>query len=96
MVTAGIDPCIISTRVELGKTRNCMETRQYGKNVLFFFYNIAMSKARRIRKISVFTSGGKFPVLTLSYINTALSQSAFRIYKCYIIIFYCIKYNIIF
>jgi hypothetical protein len=44
-----------------------------------------MSKARRIRKISVFTSGGKFPVLTLSYINTALSQSAFRIYKCYII-----------
>jgi hypothetical protein len=24
-------------------------------------------------------------VLTLSYINTALSQSAFRIYKCYII-----------
>ena len=59
---------------------------QYGKNVLYFFYNIAMSKARRIRKISVFTSSGKFPVLTLSYINTALSQSAFRIYKCYIII----------
>jgi hypothetical protein len=58
---------------------------QYGKNVLYFFYNLAMSKARRIRKISVFTSGGKFPVLTLSYINTALSQSAFRIYKCYII-----------
>jgi hypothetical protein len=27
----------------------------------------------------------KFSVLTLSYINTALSQSAFRIYKCYII-----------
>jgi hypothetical protein len=50
-----------------------------------FFYNIAMSKAQRIRKISVFTSGGKFPVLTLSYINTALSKSAFRIYKCYII-----------
>jgi hypothetical protein len=44
-----------------------------------------MSKARRIRKISVFTCGGKFPVLTMSYINTALSQSAFRIYKCYII-----------
>ena len=61
---------------------------QYGKNVLYFFYNIAMSKARRIRKISVFTSGGKFPVLTLSYINTALSQSAFRIYKCYIINIY--------
>ena len=59
---------------------------QYGKNVLYFFYNIAMSKSRRIRKISVFTSGRKFPVLTLSYINTGLSQSAFRIYKCYIII----------
>jgi hypothetical protein len=58
---------------------------QYGKNGLYFFYNIAMSKAWRIRKISLFTSGGKFPVLTLSYINTALSQSAFRIYKCYII-----------
>jgi hypothetical protein len=58
---------------------------QYGKNVLYFFYNIAMSKSRRIRTISVFTSGRKFPVLTLSYINTAISQSAFRIYKCYII-----------
>jgi hypothetical protein len=45
-----------------------------------------MSKARRKIKISVFTSGGKFPVLTLSYINTALSQSAFSVYKCYIII----------
>ena len=40
------------------------------------YYNIAMSKARRIRKISVFT---------LSYVNTALNQSAFRIHKCYII-----------
>ena len=49
-----------------------------------------MSKARRIGKISVFTRGGKFPVLTLSYINTALSQSAFRIYKCYIINIYII------
>jgi hypothetical protein len=50
-----------------------------------------MSKARRIRKISVFTSDGKFPVLTLRYINTALSQSAFRIYKCYIIIYFVYK-----
>ena len=55
-----------------------------------------MSKARRIRKISVFTSGGKFPVLTLSYINTVLSQSAFRIYKCYIIKLFCIFENIMF
>jgi hypothetical protein len=54
-----------------------------------------MSKAQRVRKNSVFTSGGKFPVLTLSYINKALSQSAFRIYKCYIIIYYIISYHII-
>jgi hypothetical protein len=68
------------------KNRVDITIYQYGKNVSYFFYNIAMSKARRIRKISVFTlSGGKFPVLTLSYINMALSQSAFRIYKCYII-----------
>jgi hypothetical protein len=55
-----------------------------------------MSKARRIRKTSVFTSGGKFPVLTLSYINTALSQSAFRIYKCYIIMCICWCKSVIF
>jgi hypothetical protein len=69
---------------------------QYGKNVLYIFYNIAMSKARRIRKFSVFTSGGKFPVLTLSYINTALSQSAFRIYKCYIIKLYINTINVLY
>ena len=33
----------------------------------------------------MFTSGGKFSVFTLSYVNTALNQSAFRIGKCYII-----------
>ena len=59
---------------------------QYGKNVLYLFYNIAMSKARRIRKISVFTSDGKLFVFTLSYVNTALNQSAFMFHKCYIII----------
>ena len=69
---------------------------QYGKNVLYFFYNIAMSKSRRIRTISVFTSGRKFPVLTLSYINTALSQSAFRIYKCYIIKLYINTENVLY
>jgi hypothetical protein len=78
----------------IGKTRN-FEFSQFHecwynyisirKKCFIFFYNIAMSKARRIRKISVFTSGGKFHVLTLSYINTVLSQSAFRIYKCYTI-----------
>ena len=35
--------------------------------------------------MSVFTSGGKFSVFTLSYINTALNQSAFRTHKCYIV-----------
>ena len=45
-----------------------------------------MSKARRIRKISVFASGGKFSVFTLSYVNMAVNQSALRIHKCYIII----------
>jgi hypothetical protein len=45
--------------VEIGKTRNCVETRR-----------------PKFSDVSV---------LTLSYINTALSQSAFRIYKCYII-----------
>ena len=39
---------------------------QHGKNVLYLFYNIAMSKARRIREISVFTSGGKFSMFTFS------------------------------
>ena len=44
-------------------------------------YNITLLNLR---------SGGKFSVLTLSYVNTALSQSAFRVYKCYIInVFLC-------
>jgi hypothetical protein len=50
---------------------------QYGKNVLYLFYNIAQRNIKKeISDVSV---------LTLSYINMALSQSAFRIYKCYII-----------
>ena len=32
-------------------------------------------------------SGGKFSVFTLSYVNTAVNQSAFRIVNCYIIRF---------
>ena len=40
------------------------------------------------RRISVFTSDGKFSVFTLSFVNTALNQSSFRIYKCYIIMKY--------
>ena len=52
-----------------------------------------MSKARRIRKTSVFTSGGKFSVFTLSYVNTALNQSAFRIHKGYIINNFCTYCN---
>ena len=53
--------------------------------------NIAISKARRIRKISVFTSGGKFSVFTLSYVNTTLNQSAFRIH---IMLYYNMVSNI--
>ena len=30
-------------------------------------------------------SNGKFSVFTVSYVNTALNQSAFTIHKCYII-----------
>jgi hypothetical protein len=51
---------------------------QHGKNVLYLFYNIAQ---RNIKK-EIFR---RFCVDSLSHINTALSQSTFRIYKCYII-----------
>ena len=48
---------------------------QYEKNVLYFFYNIAQKTLteewREIFRVDI---------------NTALGQSAFRIYKCYIII----------
>jgi hypothetical protein len=55
--------------------RECFHT--IPKNVLYLFYNIAQRK--KFSDVSV---------LTLSYINTALSQSAFIIYKCYIINIY--------
>jgi hypothetical protein len=58
---------------------------QYGKNVLYLFYNIAQRNIKKFSDVSV---------LILSYINTALSQSAFTIYKCYIIICYIVsKYD---
>ena len=47
------------------------------KNVLYLFYNIAR---RNIKKL-------------ISYINTALCQSAFRINKCYIMIYVCLVQN---
>ena len=62
-------------RVFMTTTSVDITVYQYGKNVLYLFYNIAMLKARRIRKISVFTSGGRFFAFTLSYVNTALNQS---------------------
>jgi hypothetical protein len=52
----------------------------YGKMFYIFFYNIAQ---RNIKK---------FSVLTLSYINMTLSKSAFRIYKCYIIMYSAVFY----
>ena len=59
---AGISPT--STSVEI-------IVCQYGKSVLYFFYDIAiMSKAQRIRNV-----------------NTAVNQSAFRTHTCYIIIY---------
>ena len=64
---------------------NCIPTR---KNVLYFFYNIAQRNIKYNISLLILTSGGKFSVLTLSYINTALSQSAFRVYKCYILYIY--------
>ena len=64
---------------KIGKTRNCVETRRPIKKVLYLFYNIAQ---RNIKK-EIFR---RFRV-NIIYINTALSQSAFRIYKCYITIY---------
>ena len=54
----------------------------YGKNVLYFFYNIAQKNTKLLQ----WMSGGKFSVFTSSYVNTAVNQSAIRIHKCYIII----------
>ena len=64
----------------------CITVYLYGKNVLYFFYNIAQKNTKLLQ----WMSDGKFSVFTLSYINTALNQSAFRIDKYYIIID-CIK-----
>ena len=47
-----------------------------------FFYNIAEKNTKLLQ----WMSDGKFSVFTSSYVNTALNQSAFRIHKCYIII----------
>ena len=52
---------------------------QYGKNVLYFFYNIAQrTLTEEWREI--------FRVDIELYQHGSSSQSAFRIYKCYIII----------
>ena len=72
---------IISTSVDI-------TVYQHRKNVLYFFYNIAQRNIKYNITLLNLRIGGKFSVLTLSYINTALTQSAFRVYKCYIIIEY--------
>ena len=54
---------------------------QPGKNVLYFFYNIAQKSTNLLQCMS----GGKFSAFTSSYVDTALDQSAIRIHKCYII-----------
>ena len=55
---------------------------QNGKNVLYFFYNIAQKNT----KLLEWMSDGKFSAFTLIYVNTALNKSAFKIHKWYIII----------
>ena len=65
----------ISTSVDI--TIYIIYIYQYGKMFYIFSYNIA----QRNMKKEIFRAC----MLTLSCINTALSQSAFRIYKCYII-----------
>ena len=54
----------------------------YGKNVLYFLYDIAQENIKLLQWMSKV----KFSVFTYSYVNTAINQSAFRIPKCYIII----------
>ena len=56
----------------------------YGKNVLYFFYNIAQKNTILLQ----WMSDGKISKLKLSYVDTALNQSAFNIHKCYIIMRY--------
>ena len=54
---------------------------QYGKNVVYFFYNIAQKSTKLLHCMS----DGKFSVFTWSYVNTSLDQSAIGVHKCYII-----------
>ena len=57
---------------------------QYGRNVLYLFYDMGQKNMHEVLEGNFL----KFPVFTSSYINTALGQSAFRIYECYIIKLY--------
>ena len=54
------------------------------KNVLYFFYNMAQKNTKLLQ----WMSDGKISKFTLSYVDTALNQSAFSIHKCYIIMRY--------
>ena len=54
----------------------------YGKNVLYFFYNVGQRNTKLLQSMSK----GKFSVFTLRYANIAINQSAFRILECYVII----------
>ena len=66
----------IQFRISPTATSVDITVHQYGNSVLYLFYNIATSKAQRIRKKF---RGGKFSVFTFSHVNTALDQLAFRI-----------------
>ena len=65
---------------------------QHGKNVLYFFDNIAQKSTKLFQCMS----GGKFSVFTSSYVNTALDQSAIRIHKCYNIKLYINTENVLY
>ena len=62
---------------------------QHGKNVLYFFYNIAQKNTKFLQ----WKRDGKFSVFIFSYVNMVLNQSACRIHKCYIIKLY-IKHSV--
>ena len=69
-----------------GTTATALTTRVHGNEIMHRSTRVEIKNEKLCGNTRPYSSGGKFPVLTLSYINTTLSQSAFRICKCYIII----------
>ena len=63
-----------------------METRRLEGGVFLHNFEFSQYSTKNIAQRICRKFSREIFVLTLSYDNTALSQSAFRIYKCYIII----------